>query len=159
MLYYDLVYSRLQYGILVWGTANKTSLNTLKISQIKILRIMLSGNITLLYLSYIVYRTIDFLNLTFDNIYELELAKFMHRLQHQKLPKICTKSFTKLDAVHSQNTRQKQPSDYFVPRVNKKFSKNLLTFRGAKLWVGTVLKKNNFKTLSLFAFKNRIKKI
>ena len=59
----------------------------------------------------------------------------MHQLQHQKISKIFTKSFTKLDAFHLRNTRQKQSRDYFftsnnhviifLPRVNEKFSQNL----------------------------------
>jgi len=45
MLYYSLIYSRLQYGIIIWITANKTRLNSFKLCQNKILRIMLSRNI------------------------------------------------------------------------------------------------------------------
>ena len=45
MLHYSLVYIRLQYSIIIWETANKTNLNSLKISQNKILRIILSCNI------------------------------------------------------------------------------------------------------------------
>ena len=59
----------------------------------------------------------------------------MHRLQNQKLPKIFTKSFTKLDAVHSHNTNRNNHV-IFLPKVNKKISQNLLAFRGAKLWAG-----------------------
>ena len=81
-------------------------------------------------------------------------VKFMHQLLHQKLPEIFAKSFTKLEAIHSHDTRQKQPRD-FLPRNNKKWSQNLLAFSGAKLWTGINKK---FKTLSLYALKKKIKK-
>ena len=60
-----------------------------------------------------------------------------------------------MQAIHSRNTRLKQSRDYFLPRINKKFSQNLLAFRGAKLC--TRINKR-FKTLSLHAFETKIKK-
>ena len=65
MIYYSLVYSRLQYEMFVWGTANKISLNALKINQNKILMIMLSSDIYTA--AYGLHHAHDFLNL--DNIY------------------------------------------------------------------------------------------
>ena len=44
MLYYNFVYTRLQYGIIIWKIARKTKLKLFKISQNKILRIILSSN-------------------------------------------------------------------------------------------------------------------
>ena len=44
MLYYTLVYSKIQYRIIVWATANKTSLGVLKVKLNKISRIILSFN-------------------------------------------------------------------------------------------------------------------
>ena len=41
MLYYSLVCSRMQYGIILWGTANVKDLNVIKVIQMKILRAML----------------------------------------------------------------------------------------------------------------------
>ena len=106
MLYYSLIHSRPLYRILVWGNANKTYLNAPKISQNKILRILLSSDIYTPISE--LYPTLDILNL--DSIYELEVAKFIHQLQYQKLAKICLKLFTKLGAVYSHEhyTRQKQ---------------------------------------------------
>ena len=61
------------------------------------------------------YRTHNFLN--FVNIYELKFAKLIYQLQHQKFSEIFTKSFTKLDAVHSLNMKQIQSRNYLLPRV------------------------------------------
>ena len=40
-------------------------------------------------------QTLNFLNL--DNIYDLELAKIMHQLKHQKSPKVFIESFAKIE--------------------------------------------------------------
>ena len=45
MLYYSLVYSRIQYGITAWATANKTSQEIIRVRLNKILRIILFRNL------------------------------------------------------------------------------------------------------------------
>ena len=42
MQYYTLVYNKIQYGIIVWETPNKTSLEVVKVKLNKILGIILS---------------------------------------------------------------------------------------------------------------------
>ena len=92
-----MVNSRLQYGILVWGTANTSNLNALKKDLNKILKIMLSSDIYTPVSK--LYCTLDFLKL--DDICKLEL-KLMHQLQHLKFPEIFTKfEVEKRDNVNS----------------------------------------------------------
>ena len=74
MLYYSLVYSRIQYGITEWATANKTSQEIIPIRLNKILRIILFRNL---------YRPISQLYkelrvLKVEDIYQLQLSKFMY---------------------------------------------------------------------------------
>ena len=45
MLYYSLVYSRIQYGITAWATANKTSQEIIRVRFNKILKIILFRNL------------------------------------------------------------------------------------------------------------------
>ena len=45
MLDYGLVYSRIQYGITAWATANKTSQEIIQVRHNKILRIILFRNL------------------------------------------------------------------------------------------------------------------
>ena len=45
MLYYSLVYSKVQYGIIAWGTTSLTNSECIQIKLNKILRIILSANI------------------------------------------------------------------------------------------------------------------
>jgi len=107
---------------IIWGTANKTRLNPLKVCQNKILRIILPRNICTPVSK--LYEALHFLNL--DSIYELELAIYMHKVNHLKLPEFFYESFTKIETVYLHKS-----FEYFLPRVNKKFSQNLLAFRGA----------------------------
>ena len=58
---------------------------------------------------------LNFLKLT--EIYELELAKFMHQLQNNKLPKLLEDLFCEIDTVHGHNIRQASKIIYFRSRV------------------------------------------
>ena len=104
MLYYSLIYSRIQYGIVTWGTANQTLMLELNVKLNNIVRTITYSSkhcpVTSL------YKTLNFLKL--DDIYRLELAKFMHQLHHRKFKtafKDCfidTQKFT--DLILEQNT-------------------------------------------------------
>ena len=83
MVYHSLVNSRIHYGITVWGTANQTYLECLRVRLNKVLRIILSCVIKTPINK--MYSTLQLLKI--DDIYEFELYKFMHQL-HGKLPEV-----------------------------------------------------------------------
>ena len=151
MLYNSLIYSRIQYGILIWGTAAKMQLHELTIRLNNVIRTITYSrkycSITVL------YKKLNFLKLS--DVYKLELGKFMHQLHHNKLPKTLYDSLVKLDTIHTHNTRQLRKQVYFKPQVKKSIAKNLLIYRGSKLWEEI----NDIdKNLSWYAFKKRYKK-
>ena len=81
MLYYGLVYSKLQYGIFVWGAAAVKYLSEIQVNMNKILRAITNSS------RYSplapLYKKLNFLKLT--KIFHLELAKFTHQLLNMKL--------------------------------------------------------------------------
>ena len=101
MLYYSLVYSRIQYGITAWVTANKTSQEIIRVRLNKILRIILFRN---LYTpTSLMYKKLQVLKV--KNIYQLELAKLMYQLHHNQLPKNFYHSFCKINTIYQHKTR------------------------------------------------------
>ena len=114
MLYYSLVYSRIQYEITAWATANKTSQEIIRVRLNKILRIILFRN---LYTpTSQMYKELQVLKV--EDIYQLELAKFMYQLHHNQLPKNFYHSFRKLNTIHQHETRLINSSAYYRPRIN-----------------------------------------
>ena len=83
MLFYSFVYSRIQYGITAWATANTTSQEIIPVRLNKILRILLFRN---LYTPISPLCT-ELQVLKVEDIYQFELAKFMYRLHHNQMPK------------------------------------------------------------------------
>ena len=152
ILYYTLVYTKItvQYEIIVWATANKTSLGFVKVKLNKILRIILSCSKFTLILT--LYKTLNFLQL--EDIYLLELAKFMYQLYHRKLPQKFYVSFSKLTEIHNYNIYI-----YYIriPHINKNFSKNLLSNSCSILVWGQI--DAEFKSMQWVSFKKNYKNI
>ena len=104
MLYYSLIYSRIQYGIVTWGTANQTLMPEL------FRTITYSSKycpVTSL------YKTLNFLKL--DDIYRLEVAKFMYQLHHKKFKTALKDCVVDITKIHSHNQRWAVPCTK-VPR-------------------------------------------
>ena len=102
----------------------------------------------------VLYQKVNILKLA--DIYGLDLAKYMHQLHNNKLPFSLYEDYVKLNEIHSHYIRQTQKAVYFKPRVNKSNGKELLVYRGAKLWENL---DNSIKSLSWYSFKKRFKRI
>ena len=126
LLYYNLVYSRIQYGILTWGTATKLLTKKIEVRLNRIIRIATFSSIYTPINT--MYKQLNILKIS--DIYHLELGKFMYQLYSDKLPAVYVQLFKKIKEIHSYNTRQTEKSNYFLPRVSKTIGQQLLTFRG-----------------------------
>ena len=78
------------------------------------------------------YKELKFLKL--NKIYQLELAKFMHQLNYNRLPDVYYDQFIKIEEIHSHDTTQVKKALYFLPRVAKSVGKLQIAYRGTKLW-------------------------
>ena len=76
------------------------------------------------------YKNFELLKL--KDIYRLELAKFMYKLEHNKLLKLFN-NFVKMTNHRTYGTRQATSSNYFLPHVGKKIAQSQLSFRGLNL--------------------------
>ena len=150
MLYYSLVYSSIQFGITAWVTANKTSQEIIRVRFNKILRIILFRN---LYMPIPqLYKKLQVLKV--EDIYQLELAKFMCRLHHNQLPKNCYHFFHKINTVHQHEARLINSTAYYRPRINILFCQKLFSHRGSKLWGDLDLE---LKSMQWVSFKKAYK--
>ena len=129
-LYYSLVNSRVQYAISVWGTACKSRLQEISVRLNNIVRIIAWNN-KFVHVTKL-YEELKFLKL--NEICQLELAKFMHQLNYDRLPDIYYNQFTKIEEIHSHDTRQVKKALYFLLRVAKSVRKLQIAYRGTKLW-------------------------
>ena len=65
---------------------------------------------------YLLYKSMKILKV--EDIYELEIAKFMHSYYHGKLPKNFDNYFKNASNHHKYNTKSIVNDNYYVERVN-----------------------------------------
>ena len=150
LLYYSIIYSQIKYGILSWGTSSNSLLKKVEIRLNRILRVITNKSI---------YKPVGMLHkslktLKVTDIYNLELGKFMHQLENNKLPHVFLNFFSKINEIHSSETKLIKTSTYFLPRVTKLFGQLLLSYRGVKLWKNIYL---SIKSKHWFSFKKSYK--
>ena len=99
-VYYSLIYSHLQYGIIIWGTAAAIQLNHVKILQKKSLR-----TIKLKYNCYSVSLTRELSVLLIDELYLYTCSLLMFNVLHNLIPNTITSLFQCINHIHFHNTR------------------------------------------------------
>ena len=86
------------------------------------------------------YKKLNFLKL--EDVYKLELAKYMYKLHYRYLLSSLLNFYTKIESIHIHNTRQVENITFYKPLINKSIGRNLLVYTGNILWN----KINNFIT-------------
>ena len=149
-VYYSLRYSHLQYAICVWGGAGKTALKRLNVLHNKVLRAMT-------YCSYKsrvspLYKKLNLLEI--DDIYILEIGKFMHRLHWGRIPVNFDQLFTPVSQAHSHATRAATQGGYIWQMALTVKGKRSLKHLGPKIWDSI---DPSLYNISLPAFKRQLK--
>ena len=126
-----MAYSQLQYGILAWGNA-KNNLSTLNKVHNRIIKMIQENFQTNL--------------LSIEQIYKLEIGKFMFRYNANQLPTSFIKYFISIESIHSYLTRLSKQQNYFLPRYRLQQSQKLISYTGAKLWSEIPKNIKNFPT-------------
>jgi len=139
-----------QYCFISWGTANNSVLQRLSVLQNNILRIMTFTK----YRCHLtpLYKNLKILKM--NDIYQFELAKFMHKFHHGKLPEIYKEYFQETSSVHSYQTRFANMENYFTHRVSSNAGKKSISCRGVSLWNKVEL---NLKAVPLSTFCNQLR--
>ena len=152
-LYYGHAYSHLQYAILAWGSSTKTRLNKLNVLHNRLIRLMsLHGPLRdFTFTNNELYKSSNILK--FHDVFDLELAKFMHRAVNNALPTSLTNYFTRYQ--HSYSLRSTRTDPFMINRSNTASYGRWITTAGIKLWRDI---DNEVKSLSYYSFKKEYKK-
>ena len=126
-VYYALVYPYLLYGIMSWGCASENLMKNVRSAQNRIIKIM-----PFIPFGYYdlkpIYKEMDILQV--DDIYTLEVGKFMYKFYNGLLPENFHEYFKYVSNVHQYNTRMAKNMCLYPIRTNTKFSKNTLKYKG-----------------------------
>ena len=127
-VYYSLTY--LQYAIGVWRGAGKTALKRVNALHNKVLRAMTYSS----YKSRVspLYKKLNLLKI--DDIYILEIGKFVHRLHWGRIPVNFDQLFTPVSQAHSHATRAATRGGYIWQMASTVKGKRSLKYLGPKIW-------------------------
>ena len=153
-MYHALFNSHLQYGILCWGSTFETYLNRLQVLQNRAIRNMMRAPR---------FFRLDnhFLNLRIlkvRDLYNLEVAKFMHSHSNKTLPDCFLSFFRESSQNHTHYTRASNDILYNTIRCRTARGQRSIRFHGPKVWndiprstkeVSKLVFKKQFKTTLL----------
>jgi exonuclease III len=148
-LYNSLVLPYLNYSILTWG--GSSSCDKLLILQKRAVRIIFNAH----YRDHTSPLFAELKLLHFNDLYNLNLGKFMYRYINNLLPSCFSSCFTLTSDVHSYNTRSSSNKNIYVSFNRTSMFKNGLVQRGTHFWnsLPTPLK----TSLSLSTFTKQLK--
>ena len=96
--------------------------------------------------------TIDII--IFPDLVKYYIGIFMYKYHNQLLPSVFNSFFTKVDQVHSYNTRHASKLSYYLPKVRTNYGKLNIRFQGPMIWNSI---DEDFKRSSLSLFKLKLK--
>ena len=149
ILYFALVYPYLQYCVTIWGSTYSSNLNRIVLLQKRAVQIVdkqfFGAHTTPIFYKHKI--------LKFEDIYLLQLGKFMY-LYQQKLPPDCFEGlFSYVSQIHNYNTRNAKSFYAFQCRTNiRQFSIN---YQGPKFF--NTLNPDIRNSSSVFRFQYMLK--
>ena len=127
-IYHTLVHPYINYGLILWGSANKTNTNKIQTTQNKSVRAITLSK----YNETVrpIFKTLHILPV--DSLYQLHISKFMYQFTKKNLPKPLLNLFTQNIDIHSHNTRHKM--DPHITQSSTKASSQSLIHKAPNIW-------------------------
>jgi len=141
MLYDAMIHSHIVYCINIYGCANLTSLQKLKIKQKEAIRII--ANVGYREHTNPLFKTLKILPI--DKLIKLFNLKFMHNFAHGRLPLSFADMWT-TNRARNPNLELRNAEDLYVPAHKFASLKRLPYFQFPKIWnEANILKRNPSK--------------
>ena len=102
-LYYAFIYSRIQYGIEVFGSASKTVINQLHVTQNKLLKVLFNKKRR--YHTDSLYGELKLLKT--EDVFNSLILQFVHQVMKNNCPAPFKDYFKSRETVHGRDTRNK----------------------------------------------------
>ena len=152
LLYHSLVGTYLRYGLASWGSAKTTALSKLKALQNKVVRYITHSS----RFSDVTekYKKLGILRL--DEMYILEVGKFMYKYSKADLPLSFGEYFRHIN--HSYGTRTRLNLEFSLPQPRTELGKQSIRYAGVKIWSEIPPDIKTYDKLQIFSdkFKSHI---
>ena len=128
-IYYALIYSRVKYGLSVYGTANRGLIDKIQVLQNQLLKVLTGKPYR--YCTNKLHNELKLLKI--EDLYKQAILTFVHKFQNNKLPFVFDSYFTSFSEIHNINTRNRN-NNFIVPRVTSRLGSTNISFVGAVSW-------------------------
>ena len=131
-VYHALIHSYLRYGIIAWGTASETALQPIKVLMNRAIRIMCFAPLGRIDVQPL-YESLEILNI--ENVYKLELGKFMYKKKNNLLPVSIANYFEQInEPQHGYNLRTRERAPSSLIARNSVYGERSTKIRGLDVW-------------------------
>ena len=128
LLYYAYVYSKIQYGLEVFGSASATEMRKIQTKQNTALKILFSKD----FYTPTIQLHHDLSVLLVKDIYKLYLTKFVYKHQNGLLPEAFDDYFIKNDTFHTHFTRQNM--NLHKSQYKNQTGQKMIKHKGITFW-------------------------
>ena len=129
ILYYSMIYSRIKYGITVYGFTSKSNLNKIQTLQNQLMKVLTSREYR--FPTNELHRIHKILKV--NDILQQEKLSFVHNFVNNKLPPIFDDYYLKFAQIHNISTRNSN-YNFIIPISQSNFGSSSMKIEGAKLW-------------------------
>jgi len=153
-LYYAYCYSKLLYGIEVYGDLKRSLVDKLQVLQNKVLKILFRKD----WFTSTNLLHKDLCLLKFEDIYKLSVLKFVKKFKKCELPNVFNNLFRERSTIHVYNTRF--AANFEIPIFRTRmFGQKTLQYNGPKIYNEISTKISGINELPVKKFCNEIKKM
>ena len=147
-----MVYSKIKYGIVIYGTSNSSTLKSVQVIQNQLLKVLTEKPYK--------YSTnqlhIDLKLIKVEDIFKQEVLSFVFNFYTSNLPPVFNSYFTPFSNIHDIGTRNRNTS-FIIPHHTNNFGSSSLKVKGACMWNALSIENKSIKTVK--SFRNALKEI
>ena len=151
-IYYSMIYTRIKYGITIYGSDGSYKLNKIQVIQNQLLKVLLKKDYR--FPTDELHKSMELLKVT--DITEQEIVTFVHNYFRNNLPPVFNDYYNTLANQHQRNTRNGHNLLYILGHVTD-IAASSIKIAGAKLWNNL---DNNLKNIPKSkSFRSQFKKL
>ena len=128
-IYYAYLYSRIKYGIPIYGMANSGDINQIQTLQNKLMKVLLRKNY--MYPTNQLHNDLNILKIT--DIFKQEILIFVFSQYHKLLPEIFNNYYVTFSNIHHIATRGSS-TKFIIPKHYSNMGAWTVKIYGASLW-------------------------
>ena len=145
IIYYAFIYSRIKYGISIFGFTCNIRLERMQVLQNKLLKVLLSKSYR--YPTNLLHNELGILKV--KDIAKLDALTFIHNYFNNKLPLIFNNYFTLVSEIHNRNTRRSD-REIYIKTYMTHTGITMMKSIGAKIWNETDDSTKHIKNVKTF---------